>query len=236
MAVQFPGKATDGAGNDLLVPIQEVLRGLSVLPGKDDLGKSRLSATFGGPAPSVAVIEAGATALSKWWSVAVAGLGGTAAISTAATGFWNGQHGGARIALIGGMAAVVAATFVAVAVIVASDVRGRAAGAVAQYNARAQVACQFMALSLGANQAAPSSIDGVAPVDSALAVLLAAAGKTAEVTHRPSSTKGHLGGIRLGGGKVEVRLVAHGPGQADSGWYPPGEFDLIKFHYADPPG
>jgi hypothetical protein len=260
MSVQFPGQTTDETGADLLGPIQTLLEGLDVLPTANDLKQANAGATFKGPPQSVAVIEAGATALSKWWATAAAALGGTAAITTAATKFWSGQHGGARIALIAGMAGVIGFALLAIAIMVASDVYGRAIATVATYQARAQISCQFLALtqppaavSSGA-AADPSSTPGAGkgqtpgdgpasspPVTANLspanvALLLAVAGQQALITHGPSQTHGHLGGIRLTNGAVEVRLAGADDSTSDGGWYPPGEFDNVKYHYPNPPG
>ena len=128
MTVRFPEQALDASGTDILSPLKELQQKLDILPMDGDSAKAGMSATFTGPPDSVAIIEAGATALSKWWSVAIAGLGGATVITSAATKFWSGQSGAVRVGLIGGMAAVLVAAIIAVSVMVASDVRGRAQG------------------------------------------------------------------------------------------------------------
>jgi hypothetical protein len=145
--VQVPEQVVNKDGKDVLEPLKATLTGLNILPADGALAKSGASATFTGPPDSVSIIEAGATAFSKWWAAAVSALGGTAVISAAATGFWRGQTGGTRIALVGGLAAVLVAVILAVALIVSADVRGRAQGASAQYYARASVAGEFLRIS-----------------------------------------------------------------------------------------
>jgi len=141
--VQFPGEPIKQTGDDVLDPLDDLLTGINLL-GPDGAATGGVTA----PAQSVAIIESGATALSKWWSTAVAGLGGVAAITAVATRFWNGVQGGTRIAVVAGVAGVVAASLIALAIIVGSDVRGRALGATAVYAARAKIAVEFLEASL----------------------------------------------------------------------------------------
>lgn len=161
--VRFPQQSINPEAKDVVSPLKEILQGLSVLPSDADMAKSGAAATFSGPPDSVAIIEAGATASSKWWSVAIAALGGTAVISAAATSFWNGQATDVRVGLIAGIAALLVAAVIAVAVIISSDVRGRAQGAAAQYAARASVANHFMQLSLLASRPTPTVGKGNPP-------------------------------------------------------------------------
>jgi hypothetical protein len=148
--VQVPGKPVSPDGNDLLVPLDDLLQGINLLGADSDR-------TGGVVAPSqgVAIIESGATAMSKWWSAAVAALGGTSAIAAVATRFWSGTSGGTRIAVVVAVAAVVAASLIALAIIVSSDVRGRATGATAVYYARATVAKEFAQASVAAAAPGP---------------------------------------------------------------------------------
>jgi hypothetical protein len=143
--VQFPGQAQDAKASDLSDPVVRLLQGLSLLGNKDELtGASSLSAVFSGPPQSVAILEAGATAVTKWWSAAL-GTGITATGVVAAVKgsvFSSTPH----IALIGEAALVIAAMSLAIAIIVGSDIRGRATGAAAQIRARADVATAFLAL------------------------------------------------------------------------------------------
>jgi energy-coupling factor transporter transmembrane protein EcfT len=163
MSVQFPERALSTAGSDVLAPLKELQQGLGILPADADLAKSGAAAAFTGPPDSVAIIQAGATALSKWWSVVIAGIGGTAAITSVVTNFWSGQTGGVRIALIGGMAGLLIAALIAISVIVAADVKGRAQGTVALYAARASLAAQFLQDSLSASRPATAATPGNPP-------------------------------------------------------------------------
>lgn len=73
-------------------------------------------------------------------------LGGATAITAAITKFWNGEHGDVRIALLATTGAVIAVIAIALAMIISSDLRARAAGAVAIYDARAKVASAMLDL------------------------------------------------------------------------------------------
>lgn len=128
----------DGDGADIGEPTELLLQKLRLLGTADEIEASgKFSAAFGGPPQSVAVIEAGATSLSKWWA---AGLGGAAlAALPAIEEFWNDEPDQQGVLLIGA-SIVVAALVLAIGYIVGSDVRGRSAAAVATIEARASIA------------------------------------------------------------------------------------------------
>lgn len=137
--IRIPGNAIDPQGADVAAPAVGVLRQLHLLPTREELAEAgKAAALFGGPPQSVAVIEAGATALSKWWA---GGLGATLAGGWGAfVTFWEGQADPSQRAVILAAAIGTAAAILAIGYIVGSDVRGRAAAAVATIGARASVA------------------------------------------------------------------------------------------------
>lgn len=241
MVVRLPEQALDTTGTDILPPLKELQQGLGVLPTDADRAKSGAGATFVGPPDSVAIIEAGATAFSKWWSAAIAALGGTAVITSLATKFWSGQPGGVRIGLTLGVAAIVVATIIAVSVMVAADVRGRAQGTVALYAARASIADQFLRQSLQASRPVPPApaprnpaIPAPAPQNGALTksvpIYLAASGARARVLHKPSNQSAHLAGLRqLDDGATQILLVREADGQTD--WCAPEDITVLEFSY-----
>jgi hypothetical protein len=213
-----------------------------------------VNATFTGPPDSVAIIEAGATALSKWWSVVIAGLGGAAAITSAATKFWSGQTGGVRIALIIGTAGLLIAALIAISLMVAADVRGRAQGMVALYAARASVADQFLRQSLPASRPAPAAAQGNSPAEAEVVapdkaphgaealgtpnqplnqdvpIYLAASSAPALVIHKPTSQAGHLAGVRqLDDGTTQLLFVRQTDQQPD--WCAVGDIAVTEFTY-----
>jgi hypothetical protein len=139
--VQVPAAAV--SGDDIVPPTRALLEELFLLPTAAELKDARgVSSAFRSPPESVALIEAGATAATKWWA---AGLG-TAVVGgwAAVRGWWGGaapttQH----IALWVG-AIVTAAAVLGIAHLMASDVRGRAAVATETVRARASVAETFV--------------------------------------------------------------------------------------------
>jgi hypothetical protein len=157
--VQLPGKAIDVAGDDIAITTRRLLEELSLLGTDEEVEKAgQPLAAFTGPPQSVAVIEAGATSLAKWWA---AGLGATA---TAWWGlvvkFWTDQKdepNTQRVILL--VAAVVsAALLIAIAQILSSDIRGRAAAAVATITGRATIGDTVLRLSQMAYE--PESAEG----------------------------------------------------------------------------
>jgi hypothetical protein len=118
---------------------QGVLQGLNLLGStSDDNAAEGFMSAFSGPPQSVALIEAGATAMSKWWA---AGLG-TAVIGVwgAVRVFWGSQTDDSQRVLLWCAAIATAAAVLAIAAILAWDIRGRALAAAATIEARARVA------------------------------------------------------------------------------------------------
>jgi hypothetical protein len=102
---------------------------------------SQMTTAFTGTPDSVAVIEAGATAISKGWA---AGLSVAAtALWGSVINFWDGNAPQRSVMLwVAGIAS--AAVVLAIGYIVASDVRGRAAATVATYDARARISVAML--------------------------------------------------------------------------------------------
>jgi hypothetical protein len=242
MTVQFPGQAFNVGDTDILSPLKALEQGLYILPADDTaLANAGVAATFTGPPDSVAIIEAGATALSKWWSVVIAGLGGAAVITSAVTKFWNGQTGGVRIVLIGGLAGLLIAALIAISVIVAADVRGRAQGQVALYMARANIAAQFLQQSAShppapAAQGSPPAGTGALGqvLNQGVPVYLATSSAPAQVLHKPSNQAGYLAGVRqLDDGSTELLLVRQSDQQTT--WCAAGDITVTEFTYPHNP-
>lgn len=73
--VRIPGKAISADG-DVLGPAKAFLQGLKLLGSDKEMDAAgNAAAAFTGPAQSVALIEAGATAASKWWATGLASVG-----------------------------------------------------------------------------------------------------------------------------------------------------------------
>jgi hypothetical protein len=136
--VQIPSRAVSDEG-DLRQPVRALLEDLNLLGNREeDQEADGFHAAFAGPPQSVALIEAGATAASKWWA---AGLG-TTAVATwgSVAAWWGSQETAIKVAVVGGAAIVTAALAIAIGYLIASDVRGRAAAAVSLIEARANLA------------------------------------------------------------------------------------------------
>jgi hypothetical protein len=231
-------------GDDILAPAQALLRGLSILPASSDLNGNALSVAVTGTPDSVSIIEAGGTALSKGFASLIALLGGATAVTTAVTGFWKNETTTVRVTLLGGSAFFLAAAAIAIAVIVASDVTGRAAGAVAQYEARRHIGTTLLQLSLTAHQAGagtspspgPPAVPGNSPTGAvtpmaATLVALVAAGALAPVTVKSSGQTGSLSGIRAGDSGPQVQITNSGGVKL---WLDPDELVLQDYTWKGP--
>jgi hypothetical protein len=137
--VRLPGDAIDAEGQDVSAPAVALLGEVNLLPSDDDMKKAGSpAAVVAGPPQSVALIEAGATALAKWWA---GGLGAAAVGVWGSIGlFWSEQPPETQRVLLW-IAAIVSATLVlSLGLIISADIRGRAAASVATIGARATVA------------------------------------------------------------------------------------------------
>lgn len=138
-AVKWPGKAYDPEGDDLGVPLQQLLVDLHVLEKEGD--KAGLFVT----PLSLQVITSGSTALAKGWSSFVGLLGGGVAITAAATALGYDSAEVIEAAVFTASAGIVAAaTAVSIAIIVRADVLARATASAAQYEARAAIASALL--------------------------------------------------------------------------------------------
>ena len=239
-ATQFPGKGIASTGDDLLNPLEELLRGLNILPvdKKKDSTDPPTGSLIHSPDPSAAAIESTATALTKVWTVALSALGGTAAVSTVATGFWNGLNGNSRLVLLGGMAVVVASTVIGLAVVISADLRARSGGMAAIYSARARVAVEFLTLSLSATQRTSDPVVATSGTLTSLDVplLLSVNAQKAQVTLKGSGKVGNLAGVRVNGNITEIRYIGPEGSPSEDDWITTDKISEIKLTYPYPPG
>src|SRR4051794_1388416 len=144
MSAQIPSKAVS-AKEDVVEPTQAVLQGLQLLGPVDDKDKKDgdgLGSVFTGPPQSVALIEAGATAVAKWWA---AGAGAViVAAWTTVFAWWDTQDIDLKTAVVFTAGIVTAALILAIGHLLASDVRGRGQGAAATIEARSRVALAML--------------------------------------------------------------------------------------------
>jgi hypothetical protein len=140
--IQIPNRAV-AEGDDVGEPLRRLLETINILPTGADLKEaSKPTRAFTGTPDSVAVIEAGATALAKWWS---AGLGVAAAgLWASVVRFWE-QYGELQNVMLWVAAVVSTALALAIGYVLASDIRGRAAATVATLQGRTQLAGAMIA-------------------------------------------------------------------------------------------
>jgi hypothetical protein len=140
----IPVKRADIA-DDLATPTVDLLRDLNLLPTPGDLeAADGPNAAIGGPPQSVALIESGATALAKWWSVA--GAGAVGAIWVSVRKFWDGNDPANQRVLLWAAAIVSAAIVLAIGWLFGSDLRCRAQVQSATVQSRADVAKAILRL------------------------------------------------------------------------------------------
>jgi hypothetical protein len=141
--VQIPSQAVSLDGADLCPPVRGLLEGLDLLGKSTESGQAEgFVSAFTGPPQSVALIEAGATAATKWWA---AGLGATVVGIWGSVAAWYGdQPERVQVVVLGGAALVTAALVLAIGHLIASDVRGRAVASVSVIQARAKVATSMV--------------------------------------------------------------------------------------------
>jgi hypothetical protein len=140
--LKWPAHAIDDDAGDLAEPTATLLRGLSVLESAED---ANTRTTVGGTPQSLQVITAGALQATKISGV-FAGIGGLSGAATAAWAAFQAEDVSVRVALVGAVAVILAATVIAIALIVRSDVQSRSQATAAEYGARASIAGTFLVL------------------------------------------------------------------------------------------
>lgn len=157
---------TTPPADDVLLPrIQKVLSSLCLLPTAEDLTKSKeqnaFSAALGGPPQSLALIEAGATALSKWWAagagVSIIGVWGGVAR------FYRGQPEETQRVLLWGAVIATGLLVLAITHLLTTDLRGRVAVQTATIKARTELS-QAMIDAFGAAPAPGTATEHVWPL------------------------------------------------------------------------
>jgi hypothetical protein len=140
--VRIPAAAVGPEDVDVSKPTVQLLRDLSLLPEEGDREKaSGFKTAFTGPPDSVAIIEAGATAIAKAWALVLGGAAG--GLWVAVRGFW-GDNPDQRSTLLWVAGIASAAIILAIGYIISSDVRGRAAATVATCEARARISVAML--------------------------------------------------------------------------------------------
>lgn len=142
--VRWPGDGVDLAGNDISGPTTKLLIDLSVLEKPSEMTAQAQATLKWETFPSLQVITAGATSLSKWVTTGVAAVGGGSAILAWLGGFWQTSDVPLKIAYVGFIGVLMSVCLISIAIVVHSDVGARAAASAAQYQARAAIAVAFL--------------------------------------------------------------------------------------------
>jgi hypothetical protein len=251
MTVIIPNNAVASSDDpDLLSQLQSLLQGINLLGTKTADDSNVISKVGQEGDPGAAVLESETTALGKIFAPIVAGLGGLTAIGGAIGSFVTNSHDSVRIAALGGAAGVLVAAILGFAYIASSDLKSRASGAVATYEARKEISLQFLQDVLAASQLpgakadvskvdgdsppptspAPKSDDsssGTSPASAAAVVALAASGAKAYILHKDDLKTGHLAGINCSD-KISVKWIDEKGGD---NWSDIGEIAVLSYTF-----
>lgn len=229
MNVTIPDEVVQG-GQDLLQPLQDLLRGLNLL------GKAT-SLAGDGKDPGAEVLEANATNLARYLTPAVSAVGGTGAVGAVITGFQT-QSDSVRIAALAGGTAIIAAAVLAFAYVAGRDLKSRTEGTLAIYQARNAITQQYLSAVLTAwqdSRAKPGAKPEPGPASSPpepspseVIIALALAGAKANVVHTKDLDAGHLAGIVREDGEIYVRWIDESSAQRQA---KPAELELKDFVY-----
>src|SRR5689334_15791396 len=111
---------------DIGVPAAALLTRLNLLETPADMANADgVTSVLSGPPQTVALIESGATAAAKWWSA-----GGAAVVAAAWVklySWWGSQPGHIQDVALWGIAIITSAVALAIAYLLATDIRSRAA-------------------------------------------------------------------------------------------------------------
>jgi hypothetical protein len=210
--IQWPANAIDDAATDLAAPTTTFLQDLYLLESKEDAetGTSLTRTPY-----SLQVITAGALDASKI-SGLLTGIGGVGGAAATAWAAYQAEDVAVRVTLIGAVAVILAAAFLAVALIVRSDVRSRSDATVAQYAARASVAERFLTLAARAQTppAATSSqpvasSNGVAPATDVCGLLSSVAAFSTAIKPEGGELERVIG-VRRHASGLQVRVASGG--------------------------
>jgi hypothetical protein len=165
MADRFKVKAPELEGGDIATSAVTLLYDLNLLPTETDLNTAGVgAAAFKSPPTSVALIEAGGTALTKWWAA-----GGSALILVvwgAVRQFWSsGNSKDVHQQLIWGAAIVSVALVVGIAYLLSTDIQGRASAMAQTISARREIGAAFInAASKQASETSASQTAQILPI------------------------------------------------------------------------
>jgi hypothetical protein len=208
--VQLPGVPVDATGDDLAAPIVGLLRQLNMLETPTDVAEG--VGPIKGTPQSLQVITAGVLTTTKLIG-GITGVGGLGATIATAWGGLQAQELPWKIALIAAAAVLLSATIVALAIIIQSDVAGRSAATVAQYEGRAAVATSMLNAS-STTTCCTSGKAGNAPAkrpaldeNGRRAMLIAIAAERTEVRFVDGTSFVEVNGVRRLDEGLQVRRI-----------------------------
>jgi hypothetical protein len=174
------------------------------------------------------VLESTVTTITKLITPAVAALGGLSAIGTAIAAFWGQSETPVRVAVVAGLSAVLVAVCFSLAILVGNDLRSRAAGQVAIYEARRDIA--VAALKPQAAGGPSKTTSGAGSVTPGQVALIALAASLQNAAVRGPNGVGKLRGIRQGDdGSVQLYMTLN-DGSED--WADLSKVDLQTARYS----
>jgi len=222
----------------------KLLNSLELLPAP---GSTPPTGTFEVGDKDFQVLKAGVTKITSWVSRIIAVAGGAGAVWAAVEAYFNHSRPGLQITLVAAAAAIVGLAALSLSMVIGADLRARAVGTAALYEARGQVAAAFEALqgtqSLAAGvgragtapatgappQAGPGAGAVTAPVPAALPTawagdlpisLLALATSGTQVRARLKDSDGaelYVTGVRYKNSSLKVRLTAQAVEPSEAG-------------------
>jgi hypothetical protein len=139
--VQWPEQIVAAAGDDLSTPVVKLLRDTHLLTTKKSASGASSDTD---PDWSAVAIESDATNISKLVGGGIAAAGGLSVVAGAIAAFWNVSDGAVRLVVVGGAAVLLAASAVALAIVMRADVTARAQAAAARSEARGMVIRAFL--------------------------------------------------------------------------------------------
>jgi hypothetical protein len=138
----------------------KLLNSLELLPAP---GSTPPTGTFEVGDKDFQVLKAGVTKITSWVSRIIAVAGGAGALWAAVEAYFNHSRPGLQITLVAAAAAIVGLAALSLSMVVGADLRARAVGTAALYEARGQVAAAFEALKGTQSLFAGAGSAGIAP-------------------------------------------------------------------------
>jgi hypothetical protein len=138
----------------------KLLNSLELLPAP---GSTPPTGTFDVGDKDFQVLKAGVTKITSWVSRIIAVAGGGGAVWAAVEVYFNHSRPDLQITLVAAAAAIIGLAALSLSLVIGADLRARAVGTAALYEARGQVAAAFEALKGTQSLFAGAGRAGIAP-------------------------------------------------------------------------